>query len=129
MKAVADTSWLYAFFVATDAHHKAAVDQSRKVEALHVPPAIMVETLDLIRLRKGLGRPGAEGALEQMEADSHFRLGEPPHDHLATASVYRAAQALSYADAAAVAAARRLGLDLLTFDADQRAALVVESRK
>lgn len=123
MNAVADTSWLYAFFVASDAHHEKAVAQSGSIESLHVPPAILVETLDLMRLRKGLGRASAENALGQMEADPHFRLAEPPHDHAAAAKVYRGNRRLSYADAAAVAAARRVGGELCTFDKRQRAAL------
>jgi len=45
LRGVADTSWLYAFFVASDIHHSKAVQQSTKVETVHVPPAIVVETL------------------------------------------------------------------------------------
>lgn len=128
MRGVADTSWLYAFFVASDIHHSKAVQQSTKVETVHVPPAIVVETLDLIRLRNRLGRSKAENALSQMENDPHFRLADPPHDHAAAAQIYRAAKGLSYADAAAVAAARRLGLDLLTFDEGQQAAVATQSK-
>jgi predicted nucleic acid-binding protein len=117
---VADTSWLYALIDEADRHHLKARGQASKPEPVEVPEAILAETLDLIRYRHG--KKLAEAALKGFERLPHFVLGEgaPCRE---TASVWRAHEGLSYADAAAVAAAQKRGFGLRSFDGRQLRAL------
>src|SRR5919108_42788 len=61
-------------------------------------------------------------AVRQLASKPTFRLTSPDHDHRATMAVWEAHPTLTYHDAAGVAAARRLGTGVLTFDGHQRAA-------
>lgn len=122
MKGVADTSWLYAVFDERDPHHAEARHQLGAAESVHVPPAILAETLDLIEYRAG--KATAVAALEDLARAPPVRL-EREHDVDSVNEIWRAHAVLTYADASAVSAARRLGLGLYTFDRRQRRALNV----
>jgi len=117
---VADTSWLYALIDDSDPHHLQARQEARQPDPVEVPEVILAETLDLIRYRHG--REVARDALDGFERLPHFVLGEGvPHADVAT--TWRAHPALSYADATAVAAARRRNVGLRSFDRRQVRAL------
>ncbi|HEX9710040.1 MAG TPA: PIN domain-containing protein [Candidatus Thermoplasmatota archaeon] len=113
---VADTSWLYALVDLADPHHAKARAQAAQPDPVEVPEVILAETLDLVRYRHG--RNAAVQALDGFGRLPHFVLGESPR-HAETVSVWRAHDALSYADAAAVAQARSRGYGLRSFDARQ----------
>ena len=120
MSWVADTSWLYALIDDADPHHAKARSQAGEPEPVEVPEVILAETLDLLHYRHG--RKAAEAALEGFEKLPHFALGggAPLAE---TASVWRDHAGLSYADAAAVAAARKHKFGLRSFDKRQLRAL------
>lgn len=122
MRRVADSSWLYALADGADAHHRKAKTEAERQEMIHVPPAVLVETLGLIQYRAGGDQAPALAALEAMAATANMALAEPEHDHEAAVRIWEAHPRLTYADAAAVAAARRLGVGLATFDKEQLAA-------
>ena len=116
MSWVADTSWLYALIDGADPHHLKARSQASQPDPVEVPEVVLAETLDLVRYRHG--RKVAQAALTGFELLPHFALGEgAPHGE--TAAVWRGHTALSYADAAAVATARRRGFGLRSFDRRQ----------
>ena len=117
---VADTSWLYALIDAADPHHVEARQQARQPDPVEVPEAILAETLDLIRYRQR--KAVARDALDGFERLPHFVLGEGA-PHADVASIWRAHAALSYADATAVAVARRRNVGLRSFDRRQLRAL------
>lgn len=120
MSWVADTSWLYALIDDADPHHGEARGQAKKPDPVEVPEVILAETLDLIRYRHG--NKVAKDALEGFERLPHFALGEGvAHD--AVVGVWREHDTLSYADATAVAAARRRNFGLRSFDRRQLRAL------
>lgn len=128
MAAVADTSWLYALLAENDRFHGRAVREAEAQDAIFVPPATLVETLNVVQLRARVSSAAesphatAAKALAALENQPTVILGEPPHDHETAARIWRATPALSYADAAIVAAARAKSLELLTFDRAQAAA-------
>jgi predicted nucleic acid-binding protein len=117
---VADTSWLYALVDSADPHHLKARNEARQADPVEVPEVIVAETLDLIRYR--FGKAAARRALEGFERLPHFALGEQP-GHSEAVSVWSANEALSYADATAVALARTRGFGLRSFDERQLKAL------
>ncbi len=117
---VADTSWLYALFDEADYHHRTARSEAMLAEPVAVPEAILAETLDLMRYRHG--KPLAKKALEGLGRLPHFAIGEGV-PHADSAAEWRCHAGLSYADATAVALARRKGLKLRTFDRRQAKAL------
>ena len=117
MKAVVDTSWLYALLNGNDAHHDKARAELSAHEQLYVAPAVLIETLGLIHFRQG--RKRTRDAVDLLASTGNVSLGNPPHDHDATMRIWDAHTALSYVDAAAISAARRSGLELRTFDKDQ----------
>ncbi len=116
MSWVADTSWLYALIDDADPHHTKARDQASEPDPVEVPEVILAEALDLIRCRHG--PKVARAALAGFEKLPHFVLGEAT-SHLDTVVVWRTNSALSFADAAAVAAARRRSFGLRSFDQRQ----------
>lgn len=120
MKGVADTSWLYAVFDRRDRHHTEARAQFAKSPEVHVPPAILAETLDLIEYRSD--KATAVGAMDDLAKASPVRF-ERNFDVESSTVIWRQHVALTYADANAVSAARRLGLGLFTFDKKQRRAM------
>lgn len=120
MSWVADTSWLYALVDEADPHHGEARNQAQEPEPVEVPEVILAETLDLIRYRHGKGF--AKETLAGFEHLPHFVLGESVV-HAEAAAVWREHGALSYADAVAIAAARRRDFALRSFDRRQLRAL------
>lgn len=124
MKAVADTSWLIAHINAEDRFHRQARKESESAQLVHIPAAIWVEFLNLLQYRFG-GHSSATRASQQIRDARNVQLGDRLDDE-AVQRVWRKHSKLTYADAAAVAEARRLGLELLTFEEDERAALAAE---
>ena len=120
MSWIADTSWLYALVDNADPHHEDARSQAKIPAPVEIPQAIMAETLDLIRYRHG--KKAAIAALVGYEALPHFAI-QDEGDHAATAVVWRQHEGLTYADATAVAAAKRRGFGLRSFDRRQVRAL------
>lgn len=119
---VADTSWLVGLLNAEDEFHKAATAEASKLEQVHVPPAILAETLSFIKYRTGRVESSRE-AVRFLSSKANVLLGSPDHDHEATMHYWDAHPKLSYHDAAAVAAAKRLGIGICSFDARQKEAL------
>lgn len=119
---VADTSWLVGLLNADDDFHAAAVSEAGKLEQIHVPPAILAETLSFIKYKSG-NNEGPREAVRVLGSKPNVLLASPDHDHEATMRYWDAHPKLSYHDAAAVAAAKRLGIGLCSFDERQRAAL------
>ena len=117
---VADTSWLYALIDDADPHHVQARREASQPDPVEVPEAILAETLDLIRYRHG--KEVAKDALGGFARLPQFALGEAA-PHADVASIWRAHAALSYADATAVAVARRRNMGLRSFDRRQLRAL------
>lgn len=116
MSWVADTSWLYALVDDADRHHATARHEAEVPEPVEVPEAILAETLDLIRYRHG--KRAALAALDGFERLPHFVLGDgDAHD--GTVEVWRQHAGLTFADAAAVATARRRRYRLRSFDRRQ----------
>lgn len=116
---VADTSWLYALFDEDDAHHRKATQEAQDPEPVEVPPLIAKEVLDLARKRRG--KPAALRMLADLRRIPHLVFVDEARP-AATFEVWRA-QAVSLADANAIAWARYRGARLRTFDARQQAAL------
>lgn len=126
---VADTSWVYALLDEADAFHGRAVTEAERMEEIHVPVPVLVETLALVKYRtEQLGQPEQQGLARTREAvaslakRANMRLASPEHDHEATLRVWALHDRLSYPDAAVIAAARREAVDLRTFDRRQRTA-------
>ncbi len=123
---VADTSWLYALVDDRDPHHLQARSKARQPEPVEVPETILAETLDLIRYRQG--KQASKDALRGFERLPHFVLGAPIRLE-EVAAVWRAEEALSFADSTAVAAALSRGRGLASFDRRQiRARQLARSR-
>lgn len=115
---MADTSWLYAIFHEGDAHADEAHRLVLEPRPMLVPAAIMVETLDLMRLR--LGKDAAMKTEAAMERFPHFDTGYPVSQRAALA-VGEQHPRLSLTDAHAVALGRSTGFRLVTFDRNQAA--------
>lgn len=121
MTRVADTSVLYAFAVAGDAHHARAMDDMALAEPVVVPSEILVETTDLIAYR--FGWETAVRTLRALLSLPHVSVAEKVHFEAAQ-RVHAAAQGrLSLADAFVVQTCRALGADPLTYDDDIRHAI------
>lgn len=118
---VADTSFLYAYFNAGDAHHAQSVECMRQDAPTLIEHGILQETLDLITYRKG--KPAAIAAkdhLDGLPTITYTAVEErPPID-----GVWRNHDRLSLADATAAWLARIEGAELLSFDQGQLDALV-----
>ncbi len=111
----ADTSWLYAFFDADDAHHEAARREASIPGALLVNPIILAETLDMIRKRGG--RDASLAAHENLG-----RMGMRLMDAPKAAAMHRVVaqhEGVSWRDAAAICTALDEGAGLRTFDKGQ----------
>lgn len=119
---VADTSWLVGLLNADDDFHKSAIAEASTMEQIHVPPAILAETLSFIKYRTGKVESTRE-AVRFLSSKANVALSSPDHDHEATMRYWDAHPKLSYHDAAAVAAAKRLGIGICSFDDHQRDAL------
>lgn len=119
---VTDTSWLVALLNPDDDHSATALAEARALQRAHIPPVILAETLGFMKHRTGRKDIMRE-VVTRLSAQPLFILASPEHDHDATMRYWDENPKLSYHDAAAVAAARRLGLPLATFDKDQKAAM------
>jgi uncharacterized protein len=112
----ADTSALYAFVDADDAHHAEAVEALEDPAPIVVPVEILVETYNLLAYRSG--SKVARAALQDLLALPHVR----PADKVPFDGVWKtfldAAGKLSLADAVVVQTCRASGAEPLTFDRD-----------
>ncbi|MFO1532086.1 MAG: PIN domain-containing protein [Thermoplasmatota archaeon] len=116
-----DTSLLYALFNANDQWHEEAKTAVQEQRPVLVPPGILQETMDLLRLRHGA--KAAAAALAWLQATGQLDLSGAYGDESlrAAVSAYEPtiARRLSFADAWCVAHALHHGATLLTRDADQ----------
>lgn len=126
VKGVADTSWLIAHMNADDRFHKRARAEAASAELVHIPAAIWVEFLNVLQYRFG-GHPAATKAADEVRGAHNVEVGDHLDDD-AVRRLWRRYARLTYADAAAVAEAKRLELGLLTFEDDQRRALESEKK-
>lgn len=128
MTGAADTSWLIALLNSGDAHHDAARREAERHDLVYVPPAALMETLNLIQKRARRAKTGeaphatALRALDVLASQPTVVLDQPAHNHEAAVRIWRAQPKLSYSDAAVIAAAYGKSVDLLTFDRAQAAA-------
>lgn len=114
MPRVADTSVLYAFAVADDAHHARAVKDVAMSEPIVVPAPILVETGDLLTFRHGW--KVATGTLAALLDLPHLSPAEGV-PFAAVQRVHAAAKGkLSLADAFVVQTCLALGSDPLSYD-------------
>ena len=120
---VADTSWLVALLNAEDEFHRRARAEAESMDLIHVPSVILAETLSYVKYRARTVQ-ATRDAVRFLSSKPNVALASPEHDHEATMRYWVAHPRLSYHDAAAVAAAKRLGLPLGSFDEDQQEALV-----
>lgn len=118
---VADTSFLVSLLDKDDEFHSISVTDARDRERIHIPPVILAETLSFVKYRSGKVATTRD-AVRQMAAHANVSLASPEHDHDATMRYWDAHPALSYHDAAAIAAAKRLGVELASYDNAQRKA-------
>ena len=119
---VVDTSWLVALLNPDDNFSAKAMVEAQTLHRAHIPPVILAETLSFMKYRTGR-KDVMRDIVTRLSAKPLFVLASPEHDHDATMQYWDDNPKLSYQDAAAVAAARRLGLPLVTFDRDQKAAM------
>lgn len=124
---VADTSWLYALVDEADLHHPEARAQAAAEAALAVPAEAWSEFVTLLWWRRSVRgdpqpRQTALRVARAVLATPSIAVGHgcAAKDVL---DVMKNHPALSYPDAAGIAAARSRGCPLLTFDAAQAAAL------
>lgn len=114
MTRVADTSALYAFLTPDDAHHADAFKAVGEPTPIVIPTEILVETVDLVGLRKG--REAARFAFDDLLGLPHVRVAEKVAIE-AVREVHAGARGrLSLADAFVVQTCRALGAKPLTFD-------------
>ena len=129
---ICDTSWLIALLDEDDDHHPSADEQAASGSALLVPAPVLAETLHVLwhRIRRDHGPVHAHracrAALDGLERTPTWRV-LPEADHGSARDVYDAHPRLSYVDAVGVAASRRTGEPLWTFDAAQQDALAYSS--
>ena len=114
-----DSSWLYAFFDAADAHHGAARAEASAPGAWLVNPVALVETLDLVRHRTG--RATSVRFYETLLGMGQVHLVGAPKPAV-MARLMAQHGGISWQDASVLATALDEGADLRTFDKDQRKA-------
>lgn len=116
MSRIADTSALYAAFVAEDKHHAEARKAFSRDEPTIVPSEIFAETLALLQYR--LGFEAARSAGEALRGASHVRVGAatPSLVEAAWKAFVEAEGRLSMPDAFVVAWARAQSATPLTYD-------------
>lgn len=123
-----DTSWLLALLDADDAHHKKAQAEAKKLHVGTVPHVVLAETLQVIgfKVRRAHNEKKAQAAIRQnlkaLQSQPFFRF-EEELDLGDTYEILAAHAKLSFVDAACVAVARTQDGHLLSFDANQKAAL------
>ncbi len=114
-----DTSWLYAFFDESDAHHSRAREDAETAGPWLVNPIALVETLNLVRHRTD--RATSVRFYQTLQGMGQVRLvGAPKPAYMARLMEQHGG--ISWADAAILATAVGEGGDLRTFDKDQRKA-------
>lgn len=113
---VADTSFLYALFSATDRFHTRALREAERPEGIIIPPEIFGETLALIHYRQGFDPARAAGAW--IRAQGHVEVGMPTADLLEAAwREFDASRGhLSYPDAVVVSWCRGREFSPLALD-------------
>lgn len=123
---VVDTSWLYALMDTADRFHDDALAEARTARPLLVAPETFGEFMQLVAWRRQVRqdptpRQTAIHTARTLLATPTLRV-LPDTDAGDCLDVMDAHPRLSYADACAVALARRHRESLLTFDNDQAAA-------
>ena len=124
--AAIDTSLLYALFNAADIWHADAKKALQEHAPVVVPPGVVQETLDLVRLRQG--QAAAKAAFTWLSTHPQVRLTPSSSDvsHAAALAFFSGSptaatwKAYSFADVWCVAHAQALGLPLLTRDDAQK---------
>lgn len=109
---VADTSCLYAFLDADDAHHAAAVAEVERSGPLVVPAEVLVETVGLVGSRAG--RQSARAAQAYLAGLPHAEFSHPTDMH--EVLIMAKAEGLPLVDAAVLWHCRRLGIRAASFD-------------
>lgn len=119
---VVDSSLLFALFNAADEWHEDAKRAIGGPDPVLVPPGILQETLDLVRLRQG--PRAANQALAWLQAQQPILLSTSRSDASFSAATKAAPRhpKLSFADVWCVAHAHEHELGLLTKDKDQKRA-------
>ena len=109
---VADTSWVYALYDRTDAHHANAVGALAKPGPIVLPGEVATESLGLLRFR--LGRENAKTAFTDL-------VGRPNVDFSHGTNVAEALRLMpevrgAFVDAAVLWHAKKKGVEILSFD-------------
>jgi predicted nucleic acid-binding protein len=124
--AAIDTSLLYALFNEADIWHADAKRAIQQNSPVVVPPGVLQETLDLVRLRQG--QSAAKAAFAWLSTHPQIRLAASSSDQSHAAALAFLAgsptaatwKAYSFADVWCVAHARTLGVPLLSRDDAQK---------
>jgi len=117
---VADTSFLYSALDEADARHSAAGRQLSNADPILVPLPVWTEFLDLLGYRRGREvAAAAEATFSQFPHVAVRHAGDPD----AVTRLWRAHPELSMADCVGIQACLETGADLLSYDADQLAAM------
>lgn len=123
--AAIDTSLLYALFNEVDIWHADAKRAIQEHAPVVVPPGVVQETLDLIRLRQGPGTAKAAFAWLSTHPRIHLATSSADQSHAAALAFFTDSstatwKACSFADVWCVAHAKALGLPLLSHDDAQK---------
>ncbi len=119
---VADTSFLFALFVADDTHHAAARDAAGVAGPVVVPSEVLTETIGLLGHRVGRAEAAAVVAAMRAQRAFEFVHATEPQEALSVMDE----TGLSFVDAVVLWHCRRLGIPAQTFD-DRLAALAKPS--
>ncbi len=116
---VADTSTLFAFFDAADAHHQAARSAAARLRPFSIPTEILAETLALLRLR--MGPDESRTALAVLVGMPHARIAATRQSVIddAVQKVLRGGP-LSYEDWIVALTCKATGAQAWTFDGKLR---------
>lgn len=115
---VADTSWLYALYDETDAHHAAAVEALAHPAPIVLAGEVATEAMGLWRHR--LGREAARACFDDIRGRPNIEMAHETDAHDAARLMDEVGG--SFVDAVVLWHCRRLGIPPLTFD--QRLAAV-----
>ena len=111
---VADTSVLYALFSEEDRFHNRAVNDVSSSDPITVPSEVLVETIDLLAYRFGVG--AGKKALDFLLKLPHVSIAEKV-EFGAVKGIYDGAKGkLSLADAFVVQTCAALGAGVLAYD-------------
>ena len=109
---VADTSWLYALYDETDAHHGEAVGELARPAPIVLAGEVVVEALGLWRHR--LGRQAARTCFADIRSRPNVEMVHETDAHDAAKLVGEVRG--SFVDAVVLWHCRRLGIPPLTYD-------------